>query len=91
MIIGSKGFGVARRTSRGRLGSVSDYYVYHCICLVVVVRYPDEEESEIGGAEKVTKKKIVGEDMELQSVPKDELEYHDAANEHIGLGFRICN
>ncbi|XWS68552.1 hypothetical protein CRYUN_Cryun04dG0099800 [Craigia yunnanensis] len=82
VIMGSRGFGAARRTSKGRLGSVSDYCVQHCICPVVVVRYPDEEESGIGGAEMVTKKKIVGEVLELQPVPEEELEYHDAEEEH---------
>ncbi|EOX99250.1 Adenine nucleotide alpha hydrolases-like superfamily protein isoform 4 [Theobroma cacao] len=82
VIMGSRGFGAARRTSKGRLGSVSDYCVHHCICPVVVVRFPEEEESEIGGAEKVMKKKMVGEDVELQPVPEEELEYHDAEEEH---------
>ncbi|XVF44503.1 hypothetical protein PTKIN_Ptkin02bG0128500 [Pterospermum kingtungense] len=82
VIMGSRGFGAARRSGKGRLGSVSDYCVHHCICPVVVVRYPDEEESGIGGAEKVTTKKIVGEDAELQPVPEEELEYHDAEEEH---------
>ncbi|XWS68553.1 hypothetical protein CRYUN_Cryun04dG0099800 [Craigia yunnanensis] len=85
VIMGSRGFGAARRTSKGRLGSVSDYCVQHCICPVVVVRYPDEEESGIGGAEMVTKKKIVGEVLELQPVPEEELEYHDAEEEHRGM------
>ncbi|MBA0602314.1 hypothetical protein Gorai_002499, partial [Gossypium raimondii] len=31
VIMGSRGFGAARRTSKGRLGSVSDYCVHHCI------------------------------------------------------------
>ncbi|KAF7008087.1 hypothetical protein CFC21_022944, partial [Triticum aestivum] len=42
VIMGSKGFGAARRASKGRLGSVSDYCVHHCICPVVVVRSPDD-------------------------------------------------
>ncbi|KAG4165072.1 hypothetical protein ERO13_A13G057900v2 [Gossypium hirsutum] len=74
VIMGSRGFGAARRTSKGRLGSVSDYCVHHCICPVVVVRYPDEEETG--------KKKIAGEDAELQPVPEEELEYYDAEEEH---------
>ncbi|XP_022763995.1 universal stress protein PHOS34-like [Durio zibethinus] len=82
VIMGSRGFGASRRTSKGRLGSFSDYCVHHCICPVVVVRYPDEDESGIGGAERVKKKKIVGEDVELQPVPEEELEYHDAEEEH---------
>ncbi|KAJ8478370.1 hypothetical protein OPV22_022097 [Ensete ventricosum] len=38
VIMGSRGFGAARRTNKGRLGSVSDYCVHHCVCPVVVVR-----------------------------------------------------
>ncbi|MBA0738908.1 hypothetical protein Gogos_012221 [Gossypium gossypioides] len=89
VIMGSRGFGASRRTCKGRLGSVSDYCVHHCICPVVVVRYPDEENGN-GVAEKVTKKNIV-EDVELQPVPEEEQEYHDAEEGHTGLGFRICN
>lgn len=89
VIMGSRGFGASRRTCKGRLGSVSDYCVHHCICPVVVVRYPDAENGN-GGAEKVTKKNIV-EDVELQAVPEEEQEYNDAEEEHTGLGFRICN
>ncbi|MBA0727495.1 hypothetical protein Golax_000476, partial [Gossypium laxum] len=74
VFMGSKGFRAAKRTSKGRLGSVNDYCIHHCICTVVVVRYPDEEETE--------KKKITGEDAELQPVPEEELEYYDAEEEH---------
>ncbi|TYH33677.1 hypothetical protein ES332_D13G075400v1 [Gossypium tomentosum] len=77
VIMGSRGFGAARRTSKGRLGSVSDYCVHHCIYPVVVVRYPNEEEAK--------KKKITGEDAELQPVLEEELEYYDAEEEHRGL------
>jgi nucleotide-binding universal stress UspA family protein len=42
MIMGSRGFGASRRAGKGRLGSVSDYCVHHCVCPVVVVRYPDD-------------------------------------------------
>ncbi|KAK8562544.1 hypothetical protein V6N13_018871 [Hibiscus sabdariffa] len=82
VIMGSRGFGAARRPNKGRLGSVSDYCVQHCICPVVVVRYPKEGENENGGANKVSKKSIVGEDVELQPVPEEEPEYHDAEEEH---------
>ncbi|KAI4321899.1 hypothetical protein MLD38_035226 [Melastoma candidum] len=44
VIMGSRGFGAARRGSDGRLGSVSDYCVHHCVCPVVVVRYPDDKD-----------------------------------------------
>ncbi|KAK7342639.1 hypothetical protein VNO80_25595 [Phaseolus coccineus] len=42
VIMGSRGFGAVRRGSDGKLGSVSDYCVHHCVCPVVVVRYPDD-------------------------------------------------
>ncbi|KAJ0263201.1 Universal stress protein PHOS34 [Hirschfeldia incana] len=42
VIMGSRGFGAEKkRGSDGKLGSVSDYCVHHCVCPVVVVRYPD--------------------------------------------------
>ncbi|XLS85361.1 hypothetical protein HN51_035527 [Arachis hypogaea] len=44
VIMGSRGFGAVRRGSDGRLGSVSDYCVHHCICPVVVVRYPEDKD-----------------------------------------------
>uniref|UniRef100_A0A7N0TKZ5 UspA domain-containing protein n=1 Tax=Kalanchoe fedtschenkoi TaxID=63787 RepID=A0A7N0TKZ5_KALFE len=58
VIMGSRGFGAARRSVRGRrLGSVSDYCVHHCVCPVVVVRYQNEQSSPSssgGGAPEVT-------------------------------------
>ncbi|KAG2693979.1 hypothetical protein I3760_08G120100 [Carya illinoinensis] len=42
VIMGSKGFGAARRGRDGKLCSVSDYCVHHRVCPVVVVRYPDD-------------------------------------------------
>lgn len=44
VIMGSRGFGAEKRGSDGRLGSVSDYCVHHCVCPVVVVRYPEEKD-----------------------------------------------
>ncbi|KAE9620750.1 putative universal stress protein A [Lupinus albus] len=49
VIMGSRGFGAVRRGSDGKLGSVSDYCVHHCVCPVVVVRYPDSVEIGPGG------------------------------------------
>ncbi|KAL3647164.1 Universal stress protein phos34 [Castilleja foliolosa] len=43
VIMGSRGTGAQRRSSKGKLGSVSDYCVQHCACPVVVVRYHQEE------------------------------------------------
>ncbi|CAN7115018.1 universal stress protein PHOS32 [Brassica rapa] len=44
VIMGSRGFGAEKKKkgSDGRLGSVSDYCVHHCVCPVVVVRFPDD-------------------------------------------------
>ncbi|CAL9120338.1 unnamed protein product [Musa textilis] len=42
VIMGSMGFRASTRSSESRLGSVSDCCVHHCLCLVVVVRYPDD-------------------------------------------------
>lgn len=43
VIIGSRGIGGSRISGKGKLGSVSDYCVQHCVCPVVVVRYNQEE------------------------------------------------
>lgn len=43
VVMGSRGFGAAKRAAKARLGSVSDYCLHHCDCPVVVVRFPDEE------------------------------------------------
>ncbi|ONM58199.1 USP family protein [Zea mays] len=86
VIMGSKGFGAARRTSKGRLGSVSDYCVHHCVCPVVVVRFPDDGSAE--GGEAAGLSAAVGAEDVLHPVPEEEGEYHDAAEEHKGkLGF----
>ncbi|KAL6610452.1 hypothetical protein ACP70R_040421 [Stipagrostis hirtigluma subsp. patula] len=66
MIMGSRGFGATRRVGKGRLGSVSDYCVHHCVCPVVVVRFPDD--AAAGDA--------VGD--ELRTVPEHEPVYHEA-------------
>ncbi|XP_021716624.1 universal stress protein PHOS32-like isoform X1 [Chenopodium quinoa] len=76
VIMGSRGFGASKRGSNGRLGSVSDYCVRHCVCPVVVVRYPDEKEGNDGDDEMVP----VAEAEEVRAVEEDE-EYHDASDE----------
>ncbi|WCJ31511.1 Adenine nucleotide alpha hydrolases-like superfamily protein [Euphorbia peplus] len=45
VIMGSRGFGAVKKGSDddAKLGSVSDYCVHHCVCPVVVVRYPDDD------------------------------------------------
>ncbi|KAM7504076.1 hypothetical protein LguiB_002980 [Lonicera macranthoides] len=74
VIMGSRGFGATKRGSDGRLGSVSDYCVRHCVCPVVVVRYPDEKDGGNGGGGDPVVDMVVGEDEEEQ-------EYHDATDE----------
>ncbi|XP_022721023.1 universal stress protein PHOS32-like [Durio zibethinus] len=46
VVMGSRGFGAAKRSAKGRLGSVSDYCVRHCVCPVIVVRFPDGEKEK---------------------------------------------
>ncbi|XP_057461665.1 universal stress protein PHOS34-like [Actinidia eriantha] len=73
VIMGSRGFGARKRGSDEPLGSVSDYCVRHCVCPVVVVRYPDEKDGAGGGAEPA---------VSLVSAAKDEeAEYDDATND----------
>ncbi|KAE8733594.1 hypothetical protein F3Y22_tig00001120pilonHSYRG00239 [Hibiscus syriacus] len=55
VIMGSRGFGAEKRGSDGRLGSVSDYCVHHCVCPVIVVRYPDDKDA-VNGVPVVTVK-----------------------------------
>ncbi|RWW57596.1 hypothetical protein BHE74_00035629 [Ensete ventricosum] len=89
VIMGSRGFGASRRTGRGRLGSVSDYCVHHCVCPVVVVRFPDEGAAAAADAGVVAKgacplaAKGSAEGGELHPVPEED-EYHDAYMEHKG-------
>ncbi|KAL6975349.1 Universal stress protein phos34, variant 2 [Sarracenia purpurea var. burkii] len=75
LIMGSRGFGATKRGNNGRLGSVSDYCVRHCVCPVVVVRYPDEKD---GGG-------FVGTEAEVSvasgAEDEEEPEYHDAADD----------
>ncbi|CAN6457821.1 unnamed protein product [Victoria cruziana] len=82
VIMGSRGFGASKRTSKGRLGSVSDYCVHHCVCPVVVVRYPDDKEGGLAGAtgEKATAKK----ELELHPVPEEEPVCLPASDDHKG-------
>ncbi|CAL5393263.1 unnamed protein product [Camellia sinensis] len=77
VIMGSRGFGATKRGNNGRLGSVSDYCVRHCVCPVVVVRYPDEKDGGNDGAEPVVSVASAAED-------EDEPEYHDATDDRKG-------
>ncbi|PHU19142.1 hypothetical protein BC332_10293 [Capsicum chinense] len=74
VIMGSRGFGASRRNVEGgRLGSVSDYCVRHCVCPVIVVRYPDDKDDGIFGGNDGEGKKGAKESEE------DSL-YHDASD-----------
>ncbi|KAK6134451.1 hypothetical protein DH2020_031808 [Rehmannia glutinosa] len=78
VIMGSRGFGATKRGSDGRLGSVSDYCVRHCVCPVVVVRYPDEKDIAGHSGEPVVSVASAAEDEE-------EPEFHDASDDRKGL------
>ena len=88
VIMGSRGFGAVKRAGKGRLGSVSDYCVQHCVCPVVVVRYPEEKDGV--GVGEGEGSGMVGEEAELEPVPEEEQEYHDASDEQNGLSFNLC-
>ncbi|PKA45680.1 Universal stress protein A-like protein [Apostasia shenzhenica] len=87
VIMGSRGFGASRRTSKGRLGSVSDYCVHHCVCPVVVVRYPDEAlggpadaRNAVDASPRAAKSTTISKEGELYPVPEEEQEYHDTSD-----------
>ncbi|KAH6773766.1 Adenine nucleotide alpha hydrolases-like superfamily protein [Perilla frutescens var. hirtella] len=85
VIMGSRGFGASRRSSKGRLGSVSDYCVHHCVCPVVVVRFPDEKDVDYddvtGGSAKALDRDV----SVLHPVPEDEEPlYLDASDQNAG-------
>ncbi|KAM0937046.1 putative universal stress protein A family [Dioscorea sansibarensis] len=87
VIMGSRGFGASRRGSKGRLGSVSDYCVHHCVCPVVVVRFPDDgavagSERAVAGSDGSIRKSAMANEAELHPVPEEEQEYLDATDEH---------
>ncbi|KAJ8763664.1 hypothetical protein K2173_003136 [Erythroxylum novogranatense] len=72
VIMGSRGFGATKRGGDGRLGSVSDYCVRHCVCPVVVVRYPDDKDGDASDkTEAVVSMPIVEEDEEEENERKD--------------------
>ncbi|KAH1218722.1 Universal stress protein PHOS34 [Glycine max] len=75
VIMGSRGFGASKRAAKGRLGSVSDYCVHHCVCPVVVVRYPEENDNGKGDGNGAGGLVVqVGEPVELPPVPEEEHE-----------------
>ncbi|KAK9689030.1 hypothetical protein RND81_09G029900 [Saponaria officinalis] len=75
VIMGSRGFGASKRASNGRLGSVSDYCVRHCVCPVVVVRCPDEKDGNVDDA------MVAVAEAEVEGVAEEDEEYHDAFDE----------
>lgn len=79
VIMGSRGFGATKRGSDGRLGSVSDYCVRHCVCPVVVVRYPDDKDAGNAVVEPVVSVASAAEEDE------EEAEYHDASEDRKGM------
>ncbi|KAL4563138.1 hypothetical protein LXL04_027171 [Taraxacum kok-saghyz] len=85
VIMGSRGFGASRRTTKGqRLGSVSDYCVHHCVCPVVVVRYPDDKDDEVAVGSPLRVSNRNGEGL-LHPVPEEEPEFHDASDKQADL------
>ena len=96
VVTGSRGFGASRRNSKSRLGSVSDYCVHHCVCPVVVVRFPEEkdEDEDDDEDEDVNENENVNGNgngnvnvishSRGKSAAEDELEYHDALDKQSG-------
>nr|KYP58769.1 hypothetical protein KK1_014191 [Cajanus cajan] len=84
VIMGSRGFGASKRASKARLGSVSDYCVHHCVCPVVVVRFPEDTDNANanGNGAAAASSVQVGEQLELPPVPEED---HDASDDHKGL------
>ncbi|KAK4439261.1 Universal stress protein PHOS32 [Sesamum alatum] len=72
VIMGSRGFGASRRSSKGRLGSVSDYCVHHCVCPVVVVRFPDEKDGAVANVGRGSAKAVDKDGSGLHPVPEEE-------------------
>ncbi|XXG59425.1 hypothetical protein AAC387_Pa04g1518 [Persea americana] len=71
VIMGSRGIGASKRAAKGRLGSVSDYCVHHCVCPVVVVRFPDDEK------EAPEEAAAAAPEGKLHPVPEEEQEQKD--------------
>ena len=81
VVMGSRGFGASRRNSKSRLGSVSDYCVHHCVCPVVVVRFPDDKDENFN-ANAISNSRPQG-----KPAVEDEQEYHDALEKQSGTFF----
>ncbi|KAI4296588.1 hypothetical protein L6164_036537 [Bauhinia variegata] len=87
MIMGSRGVGALRRNTEGRLGSVSDYCVHHCVCPVVIVRFSDEKDGDFdfNADDKNEDKKKQVESTCPMVMEEDEQEYHDAVEKQNGV------
>lgn len=87
VIMGSRGVGssslgsTSSRVSGKKLGSVSGYCVQHCVCPVVVVRFPDDGEVAVGSPLRVGDRNGGG----LFPVPEEEPEFHDAFDKETDL------
>lgn len=83
MVMGSRGFGASRRTTKGRLGSVSDYCVHHCVCPIVVVRFPDEKDGDPANATGGLLNAVDRDGSGLYPVPEEEEHvYLDASDKN---------
>lgn len=78
VIMGSRGFGASKRNCKSRLGSVSDYCVRHCVCPVVVVRFPEETEAAPSPDQIAVLHEVPEED---EGVPEDQDQLSDDAEE----------
>ncbi|CAD6253886.1 unnamed protein product [Miscanthus lutarioriparius] len=67
----------------GRLDSVSDYCIHHCLCPVVVVRYADDAAGAGGNGARLID--------ELHTVPEDGPVYYDAPEFLLRLDFSVMN
>ncbi|PHT64490.1 hypothetical protein T459_31644 [Capsicum annuum] len=65
------------KATGGRLGSVSDYCVRHCVCPVIVVRYPDDKDDGIMGGND-------GEGKKGAKECEEDSFYHDASDKATG-------
>lgn len=86
VIMGSRGFGASRRHTKGRLGSVSDYCVHHCVCPVIVVRFPDEKDGAAAakGPGGCVKKDEKDGEVRPPLMEAAEQEFHDASDKQAG-------
>ncbi|XP_048131803.1 universal stress protein PHOS34 isoform X1 [Rhodamnia argentea] len=81
VVMGSRGFGAVRKNAKGRLGSVSDYCVHHCVLPVIVVRFPSDKDKNGGGSDKLGSPATRGSRRGSYSgLPEEEPEYHDASD-----------